>query len=62
MRQVNEAPQKQADKGPGLHHDLQGLDMFPMEGIHEEVWEEEHARENTRSGQKRLPLANSETI
>lgn len=33
-------PQRQADKGPGLHNGLQGLDMFPMEGIHEEVWEE----------------------
>ena len=40
MRQGKEAPQRQADKGPGLHNGLQGLDMFPMEGIHEEVWEE----------------------
>ena len=38
MRHVNQASQRQADKGPGLDHGLQGLDVSPVECLHEEVW------------------------
>ena len=40
MRLLHQAPQRQTDKGPGIHHGLQGLTSTPTEGFHEE-WGEE---------------------
>ena len=56
MRQVNESPQRQADKGPGLHHSLQNFSVSPIEGLSEEGWEELHRQLfQSRKGQVIIP-------
>lgn len=40
MRQFNQGPQRQADKGPGLHHGFEGLGPISGKGFQEEGREE----------------------
>ena len=56
MRQGNEAPQRQADKGKALHHCLRVSMCHPMECLHEEGWEELPGQIlQSRKGQSVIP-------
>ena len=67
MRQVNQGPQRQADKGPGLHHGLQSLNVSPLECFHEEggkssVGRNSKAEMTESSSLSRLVLSRSRSL